>query len=60
VRRSDRGWGKEADYNLVGRYTTRTFVLPRLSRVQEYHIRQFDAASRYSRHTTVLHLDYPL
>jgi hypothetical protein len=60
VRRSDRGWGKEADYNLVGRYTTRTFVLPRLSRVQEYHIRQFDAASRYSRHTTVLHVDYPL
>jgi hypothetical protein len=60
VRRSDRGWGKEADYNLVGRYTSRTFVLPRLSRVQEYHIRQFDAASRYSKHTTVLHVDYPL
>jgi len=30
VRRSDGGWGPTINGNLVGRYTSRTIVLPRL------------------------------
>jgi hypothetical protein len=60
VRRSDSGWGTEQDRNLAGRYTTRGFTLTRLSRVQTYYLRQYDGAGRYSRHSTLLHVDYPL
>jgi hypothetical protein len=59
VRRSDSGWGFECDRNLAGRFTTRAFVLTRLSRVQTYYLRQYDRAQRYSRNTTVLHVDVP-
>ena len=61
VRRSDGGWGPASDGNLVGRYTTRTFTLPRLSRVQDYYLRQYDASSprKYGRYSALLHLDYP-
>jgi hypothetical protein len=61
VRRADYGWGAEGDRYLVGRFSTRTFTVPRLSRVQDYYLRQYDAASprRYSRYSTALHLDYP-
>ena len=61
VRRSDGGWGATNDGNLVGRYTTQTFVLPRLSRVQEYVLRQYDNSSpaKYSRQSALLHVDYP-
>ena len=61
VRRSDGGWGATSDGNLVGRYATQTFVLPRLSRVQEYVLRQYDNSSpaKYSRQSALLHVDYP-
>jgi hypothetical protein len=61
IRRSDSGWGQANDRNLVGRYATQTAVLPRLSRVQDYYLRQYDASTppRYSRYTAALHLDYP-
>ena len=61
VRWSDSGWGPYNDENLAGRFTTQTFTLPRLSKVQSYFLRQFDASTppRYSRHSAALHLDYP-
>ena len=61
IRRSDTGWGPDNDRNLVGRFATQTAVLPRLSRVQDYYLRQYDASTppRYSRYTAALHLDYP-
>lgn len=62
VRRSDTGWGQTSDRNLVGRFTAQSFTLPRLSSTQTYYIRQYDAGSppRYSRFSTLLHVDYPL
>ena len=62
VRRTEGGWGLGNDGNLVGRYTTQAFNLPRLSRVQQYYLRQYDALSpaRYSRDSALLHVDYPL
>lgn len=62
VRRSDSGWGPTSDRNLVGRFTAQSFTLPRLSSTQTYYIRQYDAGSppRYSRFSTLLHVDYPL
>ena len=60
VRRSDAGWGFSNDRNLAGRFATRTFTLPRLSRVQDYYLRSYDAAGRYSQYSTLLHVDYPL
>jgi hypothetical protein len=61
VRQSDGGWGATSDGNLVGRYTTQTSDLPRLSRVQEYVIRQYDGSSpaKYSRQSALVHVDYP-
>lgn len=62
VRRSDGGWGPSDSGNLAGRFTTQTFVLPRLSRVQGYYLRQYDGSTppRYSRYSVLLHVDYPL
>ena len=63
VRWSDTGWGQGNDRNLVGRFNTQTFTLPRvLGKIQNYYVRQYDASSppRYSRYTVALHLDYPL
>jgi hypothetical protein len=62
VRRSDTGWGMESDRSLVGRFTTQTFTLPRLSNSQTYYLRQYDASApaKYSRYSTALHIDYPL
>ncbi len=62
VRRSDGGWGGGSDGNLAGRFATQTFTLPRLSRVQGYYLRQYDASSpaKYSRDSALLHVDYPL
>ena len=61
VRRSDLGWNPANDRNLIGRYPTRTLSLPRLGRVQDYYLRQYDAGAppRYSRFSTLLHVDYP-
>jgi hypothetical protein len=62
VRWSDFGWGPDNDRNLVGRFTTQTFTVPRLSKVQTCYLRQYDASvpPKYSRYTTALHVDYPL
>ena len=62
VRRSDAGWGTGSNGNLAGRFTTRTFDLPRLSRVQGYYLRQYDGSTpaKYSRWSALLHVDYPL
>jgi hypothetical protein len=62
VRRTDYGWGGENDRNLAGRFAMAVFTLPRLSRAQEYYLRQYDGASprRYSRYSTLLRVDYPL
>ncbi len=62
VRRSDTGWGETSDRNLVGRFTTRTFTVTRITRVVDFYVRQYDASSprKYSRYSTALHVDYPL
>ena len=62
VRRSDFGWDPGNDRNLVGRFSTQTFTAVRLSRVQDYYLRQYDASTppKYSRYSAALHLDYPL
>ena len=62
MRRSDGGWGATSDGNLVGRYGSRSIKLPRLSRIQEYLLRQYDGSSpaKYSRHSALVHVDYPL
>jgi hypothetical protein len=61
LRWSDSGWGEFNDENLAGRFTTQAFTLPRLSKVEDYFLRQFDAAvpRRYSRHSSALHIDFP-
>ena len=61
VRWSDFGWGPYNDQNLAGRFTTQTFTLPRLSKVQDYFLRQFDGSTppKYSRFSAALHIDYP-
>ena len=43
-------------------FTGRSFTLPRLARIQDYYLRQYDASSppKYSRYSTALHVDYPL
>ncbi len=62
VRRSDGGWGAGSNGNLAGRFATQTFNLPRLSRVQGYYLRQYDASAppKYSRDSALLYVDYPL
>jgi hypothetical protein len=61
VRWSDAGWGPFNDQNLAGRFTTQTFTLPRLGKIEDYYLRQYDASSppKYSRYTAALHVDYP-
>jgi len=60
IRRSDGGWGSDA--GLILRADSREFILERTSRVADYYLRAFDGSTprRYSRFTTVLHVDYPL
>ena len=62
VRRTDFAWNQASDRNLIGRFTTQTFTVPRLTRVQSYHLRKYDNATppNYSQYSTVLHVDYPL
>ena len=62
VRAHDYGWGQANDRNLLGRFSTQVFTLPRLARTQNYFLRLYDNSSppRYSRHSAALHLDYPL
>lgn len=62
VRAHDYGWGAANDRNLLGRFSTQTFSLPRLARTQNYFLRLYDNSSppRYSRYAGALHVDYPL
>jgi hypothetical protein len=62
VRIHDYGWGPANDRNLLGRFSTQIFSLPRLARTQNYFLRMYDSSSppRYSRYSAALHLDYPL
>ena len=62
VRYSDAGWGMGNNRNLIGRFTTSTFTLPRFARAQDYFLRGYDSSTpvRYSRYSTALHVDYPL
>jgi hypothetical protein len=62
VREHDYGWGQANDRNLLGRFSTQAFSLPRLARTQNYFLRLYDSSSppRYSRYTAALHVDYPL
>ena len=62
VRWSDAGWGPGNDRNLIGRFTTQTFTVPRLSQVQDCYLQQYDGSTppKYSRYTVGLHVDYPL
>jgi hypothetical protein len=61
VRRSDGGWGVGSNGNLAGRFSLQNFTLPRLSRVQDYYLRQYDASNppKYSRYSILLHIDRP-
>jgi hypothetical protein len=62
VREHDFGWGVGNDRNLLGRFNTQTFTLPRLARTQNYFMRLYDSSAppRYSRYAAALHVDYPL
>jgi hypothetical protein len=62
VRENDYGWGQANDRNLLGRFTSQAFSLPRLARTQNYFLRLYDGSSppRYSRYSAALHIDYPL
>ncbi len=61
VRWSDGGWGAGSNDNLAGRFSTQSFVVPRLSRIQDYYLRQYDASNpvKYSRYSILLHINYP-
>lgn len=62
VRAHDYGWGPANSRNLIGRFNTQTFSLPRLAHAQTYFMRLYDNSSppRYSRYAAALHVDYPL
>lgn len=62
VRAHDFGWGTANDRNLLGRFNSQTFSLPRLAATQNYFLRLYDNSSppRYSRYAAALHVDYPL
>ena len=62
VRRSDEGWGTGNAGNLIGRYTSETFTLPRYARGQTYFLQSYDNSSpvKYSRYSAALHVDYPM
>jgi hypothetical protein len=60
VRLKDEGWGANVDRNLLGRFTTETFTVPKLATSQNYFLRMFDGSTppNYSRFATLLHVDY--
>jgi hypothetical protein len=62
VRANDYGWGVANDRNLLGRFSTETFSLPRLAETENYFLRLYDNSSppKYSRYSAALHVDYPL
>ena len=62
VRYVDAAWGPENDRNLAGRFTSRTFSLPRFGKTQDYFLRRYDSSSppKYSRYSMALHVGIPL
>lgn len=58
-REGDFGWGEGNDRNLIGRFTTRSFTVPRSTRGEDYYLRMFDGGlpKKYSPITTLLHVD---
>lgn len=60
VRQDDYSWGTANDRNLVGRFNTETFSLPRLEQTQTYFLRLYDSSSppKYSRYSAALHIDF--
>ena len=62
VRWSDEGWEPANNRNLIGRFATQTFTLPRLARVQDYFLQQYNGSvpPQYSRYSAALHVDFPL
>jgi hypothetical protein len=62
VRYKDIGWGADNNRNLIGRFTSSSFSLTRYARAQSYFLRSYDGSvpAKYSRYSTVLHVDYPL
>ena len=62
VRANDYEWGPANGRNLLGRFNTQTFTLPRLAQTQNYFLRLYDGSSppKYSRYSAALHIDYPL
>lgn len=62
VRYTDAGWGVDNNRNLVGRYTGRSFTLPRFAKAQTYFLRSYDGSGppKYSRYSTSLYVYFPL
>lgn len=62
VRAHDYGWGVSNDRNLLGRFSSQTFAVPRVARTQNYFLRLYNTFSppQYSRYAAALHVDYPL
>jgi len=62
VRAHDFNWGVGNDRDLLGRFSSQTFSLPRLGRTQTYFLRLYDDSTppRYSRYAAALHVDSPL
>ncbi len=62
VRAHDFNWGIGNDQDLIGRFSSQTFSLPRLGRTQTYFLRLYDDSTppRYSRYAAALHVDSPL
>jgi len=62
VRWSDAGWGRGNERKLVDRFSTQALTVPRLSKVQDCYLRQYDNSvpPKYSRYSAALNLDYPL
>jgi len=62
VRSSDNGWGPGDTANLVGRFTTQQFTVPRTTRIADYFVRAYDGSTppRYSQYSAALHTNYPV
>jgi len=53
-------WGTSATGNLIGRYTTRFFTVPRSSRRQSLYLKYVDPSGKVSRYPTLIQINYPL
>lgn len=64
VRRGDQGWSRSGTagtaQNLLGTFTTQTFLLPRTSRNHWFFIRNVNASGVTSRYSSAVVMHYPL